>query len=308
MTSRRDDSSPVLTRTIGDPSTGTDPLTPGIPEESSPSARQSDLPPSSPSASSATMTAGLRPQFLELPARPDFSLDQIPVLHTPGFSSISAPSLSRIPGLGDPASASIPAPQPGQAQEPLRVLVVDDDPLTRKLMSRMLSRLGNRVSTAENGEIALEMILGVRNRATPSSEETGSAGLYASVVSPAEMAHGGSMGEGTGAGTVTGMPMHEYKYAVVFLDNQMPVMSGLELVAKLREMGRQDFVVGVTGEWLLLKHPPQATFAASFVFLIRAVEWSKCLIASFFPLPRVSCAGNALLSDQQEYIEAGADQ
>ncbi|THG98473.1 hypothetical protein EW026_g3718 [Hermanssonia centrifuga] len=56
----------------------------------------------------------------------------------------------------------------------------------------------------------------------------------------------------------------EYKYAVVFLDNQMPVMSGLELVAKLRELGRHDFVVGVTG--------------------------------------------NALLADQQEYLEAGVDQ
>ena len=56
----------------------------------------------------------------------------------------------------------------------------------------------------------------------------------------------------------------EHKYAVSFLDNQMPVLSGLEAVAKLRTMGRKDFVVGVTG--------------------------------------------NALLSDQQEYLEAGVDR
>jgi CheY-like chemotaxis protein len=56
----------------------------------------------------------------------------------------------------------------------------------------------------------------------------------------------------------------ESKFAVVFLDNQMPVMSGLEAIARLRDLGRNDFVVGVTG--------------------------------------------NALLSDQEEYLAAGVDQ
>jgi osomolarity two-component system, sensor histidine kinase SLN1 len=44
----------------------------------------------------------------------------------------------------------------------------------------------------------------------------------------------------------------------------MPVMSGLQMITRLRAAGRRDFVVGVTG--------------------------------------------NALLSDQEEYIEAGVDQ
>lgn len=83
-------------------------------------------------------------------------------------------------------------------------------------MNRLLTRLGCNVSTAENGEIALEMVL-----------------------------NGG-------------------RFAVVFLDNQMPVMSGLSMVTKLREAGRNDFVVGVTG--------------------------------------------NALLLDQEEYLEAGVDR
>ena len=112
----------------------------------------------------------------------------------------------------------------------MRVLVVDDDPMTRKLMARLLTRLGCRVSTAENGEIALELMLGTYQRPTPSSEETGSAGLSIDAMS-------------TTAGG------EEYKYAVVFLDNQMPVLSGLEMVARLREMGRKDFIVGVTGQW-----------------------------------------------------------
>ncbi|TFY66934.1 hypothetical protein EVG20_g4155 [Dentipellis fragilis] len=122
-----------------------------------------------------------------------------------------------------PSASSAPAFPPG-----LQVLVVDDDPLTRMLMSRLLTRLGCVVATAENGELALEMILG----------------------------SGANANRGTGE--------EQQRYAVVFLDNQMPVMSGLTAVARLRELGRGDFVVGVTG--------------------------------------------NALLADQEEYLEAGVDQ
>ncbi|KAI9458429.1 hypothetical protein BJY52DRAFT_430616 [Lactarius psammicola] len=135
------------------------------------------------------------------------------------------------PVLANPPDIAVPLLQPrsprslGRSEEPLtmvptglRVLVVDDDALTRTLMTRMLARLGCKVSTAENGKVALEMVLG----------------------------------DGSD------------RFAIVFLDNQMPVMSGLSMVAKLREAGRSDFVVGVTG--------------------------------------------NALLSDQEEYLEAGVDR
>jgi len=88
--------------------------------------------------------------------------------------------------------------------------VVDDDNLTRKLMSRLLQRVGCLVDTAANGQSAVEMIVA-------SSE---------AMASPVG-------------------------YDVVFLDNQMPVMSGLEAVAQLRDAGRQDFVVGVTGNALV---------------------------------------------------------
>jgi len=117
-----------------------------------------------------------------------------------------------------------PLPSPSKPEGPntvqpgLQVLVVDDDALTRTMMTRLLTRLGCKVSTAENGEIALEMVLSC----------------------------------------------YSGRFAVVFLDNQMPIMSGLSMVAKLRKAGRKDFVVGVTG--------------------------------------------NALLSDQEEYLEAGVDR
>ncbi|KAF7795011.1 hypothetical protein EIP86_006155 [Pleurotus ostreatoroseus] len=201
----------VLTRTLGDRSTGTDP-TPTVPlttPESSPIppvqlppivlAHSSDLP--------------ARPQFVQLPERE---------LFVDAFSSSAHGSPAHTPS--DSEHSTPPAWEPG-----MRVLVVDDDPMTRKLMARMLTRLGCKVSTAENGAIALDLILGHAHSArTTPSEEAGMSGLTIEAIHTS----GGD----------------EHKYAVVFLDNQMPVLSGLDSVAKLRELGRNDFVVGVTGE------------------------------------------------------------
>ncbi|KAI0769211.1 hypothetical protein BC629DRAFT_1292280 [Irpex lacteus] len=235
LSAKRDDKSVVLTRTIGDPSTGTDAFSQAVNEEASPTSANQDLP-------NLTLQNGdsVRPNYLKLPAPQDFSLQRMtaPVQESPS-STVVAHTIGN----------SSPATSPGQEQG-LKVLVVDDDPLTRKLMSRMLTRVGCRVSTAENGEMALEMILGMtsQTRVTPSSEEAG---------------YGGLSSDGAGSSIRASIGTDEYKYAIVFLDNQMPVMSGLEAVAKLRELNRRDFVVGVTG--------------------------------------------NALLSDQHEYLEAGVD-
>ncbi|KAL8291941.1 hypothetical protein RQP46_002199 [Phenoliferia psychrophenolica] len=49
---------------------------------------------------------------------------------------------------------------------PVRALVVDDDLLTRRLMSRMVERLWCVVEVAENGAVALESILAVQEDAT----------------------------------------------------------------------------------------------------------------------------------------------
>jgi osomolarity two-component system, sensor histidine kinase SLN1 len=93
--------------------------------------------------------------------------------------------------------------------------------------------MGCVVSCAENGEVALEMILGrqvMMGRTTPSSEATGDNGTTQVQEQPQD-----------------NEISDESKYAVIFLDNQMPVMSGLKLVEKLRALGRTDFIVGVTG-------------------------------------------------------------
>ena len=150
-----------------------------------------------------------RPSHVDLPKRPSFG--------QPASSPLSASSASE--------NKSTIALDP-----PLRVLVVDDDQLTRKLMKRMLQRLGCVVSTAENGQIAYDLITG--DGRTPGSDA----------------------GEVPGPMTPVGTPIQPNfdgpRYELIFLDNQMPVLSGLDLVRKLRELGRRDFVVGVTGNAL----------------------------------------------------------
>jgi osomolarity two-component system sensor histidine kinase SLN1 len=193
-------SAAVITRTLGDPSTG-------------------------------THTPAFGTLRLDVLARPPLQslehMSEMTVVGTPDVITIS-PDLSAVDVAVATVTAKVKAANAETvevitpekpSQEPLEVLVVDDDPLTRTLMKRLLSRLGCSVSTADNGEAAIQLVL-----ARPAKDP----------------------------------------YAVVFLDNQMPVMTGVEAVASLREAGRHDFMVGVTG--------------------------------------------NALLSDQAEYLAAGIDQ
>ncbi|KAF5373287.1 hypothetical protein D9615_007374 [Tricholomella constricta] len=209
-------------------------------------------------ASSSTDTAKpqvQRPTYVPLPSPRSFSVDTLPTTNS-NTSNRSDKSSSSSPlaqfdsayARGSPSSST-----PAINIEPgLPVLVVDDDPLTRTLMKRILTRLGCQVSTAENGEVALEMILGPLglHALTPSSDASGNLGP----ILEQEMEEKEYTAEG--------------KFAVVFLDNQMPVLSGLKAVEKLRELGRKDLIVGVTAVW----------------------------------------TGNALLTDQQEYLEAGVDR
>lgn len=97
------------------------------------------------------------------------------------------------------------------------MLVVDDEPLTGKIMARLLQSMGAKVVTATDGQQCVDILLGPPART----------------------------------------------FDLVCLDNSMPVMTGLEAVRKLRDAGRLDFVVG--------------------------------------------CTGNALVTDQGEYRDAGAD-
>jgi len=173
-----------------------------------------------------------RPTFVSLPRHQIFSLDddvsQPPTASTPS-SDIGSPHLTVFDQYthGSASSSLIVT----NIEPPLAILVVDDDPLTRTLMKRILTRLGCVVSCAENGEVALEMILGNQVITTPSSD---SAGDNRPVL---ERSRENQISD-------------ESKYAVIFLDNQMPVMSGLKVVERLRALERTDFIVGVTGNAL----------------------------------------------------------
>lgn len=116
----------------------------------------------------------------------------------------------------------------GKAQSPaltssdrplLAALIVDDDPLTRKLMSRMMARLGCTVQEAENGQMFLDILLGSEGSQSPSD------------------------------GEVTTSTPPQY-FDIVTLDNAMPVMTGEQAIRVLRAAGRNDFVVGATGNAL----------------------------------------------------------
>lgn len=70
----------------------------------------------------------------------------------PRTSTTRSPSKMRGEGMRGEGGA-------GEGDQQLRILIVDDDSLTRRLMSRMMERLGCKTQMAENGAIALEMIL-----------------------------------------------------------------------------------------------------------------------------------------------------
>jgi osomolarity two-component system sensor histidine kinase SLN1 len=184
-----------------------------------------------------------RPTYLRLPTPATFSTDDhhptnIGSSHEPQRSPSSEKSASNLKFFDSNSRGTLSGSFNGASNNNggLPVLVVDDDPLTRTLMKRILTRLGCQVSCAENGEVALEMILGQRISAgaTPSSDASVNLGPILEQLSELK-------------------PFDpEGKFAVVFLDNQMPVMSGLKVASKLRELGRADFVVGVTGQCSLL--------------------------------------------------------
>ena len=155
-------------------------------------------------------------------------------------SAITPPQETVEPPKGGPSSQlSLPPGNSNRSETPiaplfsppLEVLVVDDDNMTRKLMSRMLTRIGCTVETADNGKTALDMVMRSPNP------------FVFVPLSPQE--------EQPARKIQTPYPQeNDPRYHVIFLDNQMPVLSGVEMVKKLRHLQRRDFVVGVTGNAL----------------------------------------------------------
>ncbi len=179
-----------------------------------------------------------RPRYVKLPSPKVFAIEegQPPLTDMTTNTSLSDRSSLNLKKFDDSFVRGTPSTSftALNIEAGLPVLVVDDDPITRTLMKRVLTRLGCQVTCAENGGVALEILLSQRLRSGP--------------VTSAERC---APGTATESELLQSSFHDEGKFAVVFLDNQMPVMTGLEVVEKLREMHRKDFVVGVTGNALL---------------------------------------------------------
>ena len=152
------------------------------PRSRSPVSARLDNPNVTSSPSAATSTAGLSPDLWFESAPPGVTdVFSSPITATDQRSSSTrsnTPSISHTPAHGQASTSALPpaahdfaaVPTPPNANiipttsprpddtAPLNVLVVDDDKLTRMMMARMLTRLGHRVETAENGQIALRKI------------------------------------------------------------------------------------------------------------------------------------------------------
>ena len=162
-----------------------------------------------------SLTLVTKPTHIDVPPPPEPKPPLSP-LRPPGPSANHPPQFDITPGLP--------------------VLVVDDDKMTRMLFQRMLGRLKCSVTTAVNGYEALQLITGDQNVSQ----------------TPAEEEHEHLFPDGDDHECIMEEKEEtESKFAIVFLDNQMPVMTGVEMVRRLRKLGRTDLVVGVTGEFSL---------------------------------------------------------
>lgn len=139
-----------------------------------------------------------RPQHIPIPS-------SVLTFNTTSHSSVANDIASGF----NPASSKSTTPRTFN----LDVLVVDDDPLTRLLMTRLLTRLGCTVSVAENGKAALEIMLACTlqsRRPSPSVSSQASEPLDFVAMQGSEREFD---------------PLKGRRFAVCFMDNQMPVSS-----------------------------------------------------------------------------------
>jgi len=222
-------------------------------------------PPSSPTIVGTPLGTGLPSPFNSstLSPSPRLSL-QLPT---------SIPQQTPLP-FDSAVSIASQTPPPSTPVSPakLKVLVVDDDITTRKLLPRLLQRYNCEVQVAEDGEKALEMLgvpLFASMEPSPSRATSSSRGRKESeTASTGATNPSGSSGRPTSRGKfpavepdfvppydresfwglIDNWTCADVHSPVVLLDNQMPKYSGHDVVSILRQMQRRDFVVGLTGD------------------------------------------------------------
>ncbi|GAA96782.1 uncharacterized protein L969DRAFT_97129 [Mixia osmundae IAM 14324] len=173
-----------------------------------------------------------------------------PTLDRPAIENRSQSGPARMGLIRAASSAASGSPPLDLPFRKRRVLCTDDDQLTRRLMTRMLTRLGCEVVCAENGRQALEVLLGQP---------------WSAIARRLNRADNFYVDGPASAATQPTDEISDPAYFdVIFMDNQMPLLRGVEMVSYLRLLGRKDLLVGVTA--------------------------------------------NALKSDQDEFLDAGADR
>ena len=148
----------------------------------------------------ANLRSPLRPRTAPTPYQKRLGFAEAVNNHRSQMSLSGIPSRSPSPQDGQSATESVPSesganPTNIDTDAPLTVLIVDDDPITRRVVSRMLSRLGATTIEAENGKIALDILHGKTPKGTHHLPD---------------------------------------RFDLCFLDNQMPVMSGIACIKALR--------------------------------------------------------------------------
>jgi CheY-like chemotaxis protein len=105
----------------------------------------------------------------------------------------------------------------------LKVLIVDDAPMVRKLMTKLLSSKGALCDCAEDGAVAVEMMRSTLSLLSHHEEE----------------------GNGNGSNDPPPSP-----YDIVFMDFMMPNMNGPEATKAIRSLGYHGPIIGITGNMM----------------------------------------------------------
>jgi CheY-like chemotaxis protein len=129
---------------------------------------------------------------------------------------------------------------------PKNVLVVDDTPSNRKMLGRILKVNQIKFDEAENGEICLNKVIASCSSSLSSTFPPPLSASSCSVLPPPSSAPSFSS---SAAPTSSAAPVSA-PFDLILLDYEMPILNGPKTAQKLREMGYNMIIIGVTGNVL----------------------------------------------------------
>ncbi|KAF9104461.1 hypothetical protein BGX29_001831 [Mortierella sp. GBA35] len=158
--------------------------------------------------------------------------------------------------------------------ETLKCLLVDDNPVNQKVISRMLSRMGITPDLANNGQEAIDKCK-----------------ARAKAVTKAKRGLPSSSGGGSGSGS--GSDAEVKQYDLVFMDVWMPVKDGLEATEEIRRS-----VDGVTGT---------DPFIVAMTACVMPGDREKCLASGMNAYLSKPIKKEELCSVLEKWLDARAD-